>query len=646
MKKIGALFTIIALFTILSMSLALADNHTTNETGDDGDGGDDDSNSNSGNSDSDKIENGFQCLEEKAGDCSSLSNQEIALTILATPDNIFDSCVSELQGRMGENNWGNVRDTAVAILALDHAGIDTTPSEEWLLSQTHIPTDLIWYLEQDSNGPTSCNIGYSSESHTITINENKKINKNAGSCLTRAQSNFWLKIAPDCYNEEFSVECDEDFITTLLYKNQHSPTIFVLEGTQSAPAFEQTVTSLSSKCFGDSTCNYEASAWATLALLKKGHNVEEYIPYLVALSETNKQYLPNSFVYMITNYQDYATALIEERKLGNYWLAENSAYGKFYDTSLALLSIGSSSGSQIQESKDWLLFTQDNSGCWQNSVRDTSIVLWALTGKAGKSPSDGSSVTTCGEANFFCIPNSECETADQRDNYFCPSLSTSCCVEENLKACSEYAGSVCDETEVCIGNERNSLDTSYCCTGYCEEAPTETECEENFYTCKESCSDTQESIGFTCNSGEICCRSKTSSTSSGSTWWIWVLVILIIGVAGAIMWVKREQVKLFWFKMKSKFKKDNGDKGPGKSLGGVPPRGPPFPPRPGTAPMRRMPPRPPIRPGQRTAPAPRAPQGKVPTSSAPPRRMPPRQAPKKEGKEASSTFNKLKEMSK
>ncbi len=624
MKKIGAFFTVLALFTILSMSLTPADNHTSNETDDDG--ASDDSNSNSGSSNSDKIEQAYQCLEDNVGDCSGLTNQEIALTILATPDDTtFDSCVSELQGRVGENNWGNVRDTALAVLALNHAGIDTTASEDWLLSQTHIPTDLIWYLEQDSNGPTSCNIDYSSESHTITINENKKINQNAGSCLTRAQSNFWLKISPECYNEEFAVECDEDFITTLLYKNQNSPTIFVLEGTQSAPAFGQTLTSLSSKCFGDSTCSFEASAWATLALLKTGHNVEDYIPYLVALSETNKQYLPNAFVYMITNYQDYASALVEERKLGNYWQAENSPYGRYYDTALALLSIGSSSGSQIQESKDWLLFTQDNSGCWQNSVRDTGIVLWALTGKAGKSPGSGSSVTTCGEANFFCIPTSECESADQRDNYFCSSLSTTCCATENLKTCSEYAGSVCGAEEVCIGNERNSLDTSACCTGYCEEAPTETECEANFYTCKESCSDTQESIGFTCNSGEICCRSKTSSTSSSSVWWIWVLVIFILVVIGAIMWIKREQVKLFWFKTKSKFKKDKG-KDPKGSGPGTPPRGPPgFPARPNTPPMRRALPR-------------RAPQA----APRAPARPPVRRAPPK----GDATFSKLKEMSK
>ena len=98
-----------------------------------------------------KIEDGFDCLEEKAGDCSDLTNQEIALTILATPDNIFDDCVDELKSREKSDNWGSIKDTSLAILALKHAGENVEPSKDWLIAQSETPTDLIWYLEQDSN---------------------------------------------------------------------------------------------------------------------------------------------------------------------------------------------------------------------------------------------------------------------------------------------------------------------------------------------------------------------------------------------------------------------------------------------------------------------------------------------------------------
>ncbi|MFH1451775.1 MAG: hypothetical protein ABIF88_01225 [archaeon] len=586
MKKTGAsLIVILLIFSLVTLVLA----QDTNET---------DDNSNQDNSNSDKIDKAFDCLETKAGDCSTLSNQEIALTILAGSDNVYDDCVNELLSRKSSDNWGNVRDTALAILALNHAGEDTEPSEKWLLTKTLTPTDLIWYLEQDSNEATECHIAYDGNDYTVSIGEDKKISKDAGSCLTRAQSNFWFKISTVCYGEKFIVECDKDFITTLLYKNLNSPTIYVLEGTQGGSINKPTETTVTSKCFGESSCNYEATAWATLALLKNGYNVEDYIPYLIALSDTNKKYLPDSFVYMVTNYEDYATRLMEQRKLGNYWQADNSAYDKYYDTALAILSIGNFNSEQIDASKDWLLFSQDSSGCWSGSVRDTAMVLWALVGKVGHISGGGGSETTCSEANFFCIPNSECSTADKRENYYCASLSTVCCASQNLKTCSDYPGVTCESTETCIGNTREATDTSYCCTGYCEEKTAQgNECEENFYSCKDSCSDTQEEIDYGCDGNQICCRTKTSTTTASSSWWIWLLVILILIVLGVIAWIKREELKLFWFKLKSKFKKDKG--GPKGTGQGFPPR-PGYPPRPGFPPVRRAPtPMPPRRQSQR-----------------------------------------------
>jgi len=566
---------------------------------------------------SEKIEKGFECLESKAEDCSSLTNQEIALTILATPDNILDDCISELESRKSSDNWGNIRDTALAILSLQHAGKSTKNSEEWILNRSRTPTELIWYLEQDSEGETQCHIGYDSSDYLITIRENKKIDKNAGPCLTRAQSNFWLQIASECYGKEFTLECEKDFIGTLLYKNKNSPTIYVLEGTKSAQAYGSVKLKVNSKCFGESSCDYEATLWATLSLLKTGHNIEEFIPYIIAMSETNKKYLPDSFIYMITNYEGYATKLISAQKLGNYWEAENSAYNKYYDTSLTLLSLGSSSSEQIQNAKNWLFFAQDSKGCWQNSIRETAIVLWALSGRSGKTPS-GDQVTYCSQAGYFCVPSSECPTdQDVGASYFCPVQSETCCMTENLKICSEYGGEVCGSNEVCTGNERKSSDTDKCCTGECVERITETECESMFYVCKDSCSESQEEVDFSCNYGQVCCRTKTEETSGSS--WIWILSILILVVIIIILFLYRKKLKLYWFKLKSRFKKDKG--------GGFPPwsRGPPrYPPqqrpqfKPGFPPIRRT--------------HPLYPSSRGRTN-------------KSEDKETSNVFSKLKEMS-
>lgn len=571
MKKTGAF----AIFLLLIFSIVLV-SAAANET--------------TSTSNSDKIKNGFSCLEKQVGDCSGLTTPEIAYTILATPDNVFDDCVSELKSRESSGNWGNVKDTALAVLALNHAGENTTSAEEWLLEQSRTPEDLTWYLEQDSNKATECHIGYDSNDYTINVGENKKIDADAGSCLTRARSNFWLEVAPDCYNKDFTIECDKDFIATLLYKNRNSPIIYSLEGTESSPAFSPIKLKVISKCFGTSSCEYESTVWATLALLKTGHNIEEYIPYIIAMAPGNEQYLPDAFAYMATNYEDYATQLIASQKLGNYWEAKDSAYDRYYDTALALIAIGSSSSEQVTKSKDWLLFSQGSEGCWKNSIQDTAIVLWALEGRAGRSPgTGGSGVTYCSQANYFCIPSKDCPSSeDVGNNYFCPSLSETCCTTENLQNCSSYGGTECASGEVCVGNERKTIDTDNCCTGECSAKKVEeTKCESiTSYNCKDSCPDNQEVVStYSCDGTQVCCKTKTPKESGGGTGWIWILVILILSVLGAIGYIYRGKLKLLWFKLMSKFRKDK------KRGGGLSPQGPRpgMPPRPGFPPIRRMP---------------------------------------------------------
>jgi len=604
MKKIGVFLILLLAVSFTSFVLVLAEDtcddgiQNQNETGidcggecdacTDTDNTNDDSTTVTSQQDPEKIEKGFECLEEKVDDdCSEADTvEELALTILATPDNVFDACVDKLINKESGNHFGSVKDTAMAILALDHAGEDTEDYETWLAKQNTTPDDLIWYLEQDSNLETQCKISYNSNDYTININENKKIDSNAGSCLTRAQSNFWLKVSDSCFDEEFQISCDENFIATLLYKNQNSATIYVLEGTESEPAFGTISLKVKSKCFpasgGGNTCSYESTAWATLALLETGYDVEEFTPYVVAMSDSNKRYLPKSFIYMLTNYDDYAATLIQEQNLGNYWEAPSSAYNKYYDTALALIALASSSAEQVVKAKDWLLFSQASNGCWQNSIRDTAIVLWALEGRAGRG-SGGGGVTRCSEANFFCIPQAECPSnEDIGNNYYCPSLSDTCCKTENLQSCSAYSGTECSSDEVCSGNERKALDTSDCCVGECVPRPATVQCEEFGYICRDSCSDNQESINYDCgDAGAVCCRTKSSG---GSAWWIWLLIILILAVLGALGWIYRAKLKLFLFKIKTKFKKQRG----GKSSP-APPTGPGgFPPRPGFPPIRRQ----------------------------------------------------------
>lgn len=579
-----------------------------------------------------KIDNAYKCLENKTkSKCNSLSVSDMSLVILAVPSsNVLTECKDALKAKKDSQNcWPSgackIKDTALAVLALNSLGENTDAAQSWLLNHTRTPTDLIWYLEQDSNEAAQCKISYSGNDYTINVADNKKIDVSAGSCLSLAQSNFWLQISSNCLDRDYSIVCDKDFISTLLYKYSDSPTIYVSSDTKSAPSVQSIDLKINAKCFStSSTCDYEGSLWATLALLKAGEDVENFIPYVIALGDASKQYFPDAFIYSITSFDDYGTKLIQEQKLGNYWEADSSAYGRFYDTALALLSLKQSSSDQVIKAKNRLLspLDQSNTGCWgsTNSLRDTAIVLWALTSRYPTL--SGTSTTYCSEAKFFCIPTAECPSDQQLGNYFCSGLSSTCCKTENLQSCLAYSGKVCESGEVCTGNERKSTDTDTCCLGECIDAPTGNECENNGNICKDSCSSTQEATSDACDSAQICCTSKTTPAPSSSSWWIWALIIAIIIVLAIIAFLIRDKLKLWWFNFKNKVKKN--PKSPPPSAG----QQRQYPPRPGFPPFNR-------------------PQGRPMQSVRPPmrpqvqQRSLPRPLPKSD-----DTFEKLKKMSK
>jgi hypothetical protein len=570
-----------------------------------------------------QLEKGYSCLDTKAkGKCSTLSVSEISFILLSNPSSDLTSqCKDALMTKKSSNNcWPSasctIKDTALAVLALDNLGEDTSAYESWLLSKNRTPTDIIWYLEEDSLNNTQCKITYSGNDNTINIGDNKKIDSDAGSCLTRAQSNFWLQVSSSCYDKEFAVSCNQNFISTLLYKHESSPTIYVSSDTKSAPALGTVTLNIKAKCFGLSSCDYEGSLWATLALLKTDNDIQPFIPYIVALGDVNKKYLPNSFIYMATNYPDYATRLIQEQRTGNNWEADSSQYGKYYDTALGLLALRDSVASQVNQAKLWLGYSQDSaSGCWksQNELRDTAIILWAITSRTG--PIVSTATTTCAEANFFCIPQQECLASDRLPNYYCPGINPVCCKNENIKTCKEYSGQECTQGKVCSGSERKSSDTNYCCLAECI-VPEETgnECENNNYFCKDSCAVNQETISYACSGGQTCCKPKTPSPSY---LWLWILIGILV-VLAIIAFLFRDKIRLWWFNFRNKVKKDNSKPGPGGP--GMPPQ------RPGFPPLRPMPGRP-MAQGRPML------QRPMPTQSRPQRKE-------------DDTFKKLREMSK
>src|SRR4030042_1154243 len=132
-------------------------------------------------------------------------------------------CKSELSADSSSNQcWPKsgctIKATAQAILALAKSGTDTKQAEDWLISHNTTPAGMDWLLQIESTNVTSCTIKYGTATPvTITVNDDKTLSGNAGSCLT-VYNNYWFRVSQSCYGQEFKVSCDKSFLTTLLYK--------------------------------------------------------------------------------------------------------------------------------------------------------------------------------------------------------------------------------------------------------------------------------------------------------------------------------------------------------------------------------------------------------------------------------------------
>jgi hypothetical protein len=353
------------------------------------------------------VENSYKCLEIELGDnCGGTKNVEQAVFNLlasAYDSGLQSDCKDLLMGMESDNCWGESKDSvckikqsALAILGLNHIDEDVENNIDWLLNKKVENTGLTWYLEIDANNETSCEIN----GKKITIKENKKISGADPIGLRKAYSNYWFEITKP--EKNFSISCDEDFLTTLLYKKPGSSVYYVSSETQSAAAHDEIIEKVEAYCFGVSDkCNYEGSLWAVLALDKLGEDISVYVPYLSAMSDeaVNKKFLPSAFLYILTGSDDYYTELINQQNQNKYW---DESKNKFYDTSVALLAIQGITISEADSAKDYLMEIRESSGCWSSY---TSFILysgWPKNPSISSSGSGGESEVGCEDVGYFC----------------------------------------------------------------------------------------------------------------------------------------------------------------------------------------------------------------------------------------------------
>jgi len=552
MKK--RVFSVLIILLIFAMSFAVAEENNSDIAVD-----------NSDNEQS-KINTAYSCLENKVEDkCSSLSSEEKIFSLLE-----IKKCKDEVEEDL--NDRKNIKLVAQAILALDEVGSSDDDAEDWLLSQNATPSDIDWLLQVESSEATDCSATYDGSLHPFSISEDKKINSNAGNCLTLSDE-YWLRVALTCYEKEFLISCDKGFQTNFLYKKKTSSTIYVSEKTNSASA-EGTITEkVSSVCFASGgVCDYEGSLWAALVLNSKGYDISYYLPYLVTMADENTEYLPESFLYLLTNYQDFRNDLLLKQK-ANYW---DESGDKFYDTALALYPFQYSEPSEKTNAKSWLLEIQDKTGCWKGNIRNTAFILYSVWPKISTPDEED-----CEDSGYYCISSKSCTDAGGNElDFDCAGVFVCCSKEKTLETCAEQNGKICSSNEECDGLEIDASVLSSgetCCIGSCKIplVDEKTECEKNNGVCRSfECNNNEEESSYTCDAGDTCCIQKTEKNYL----WIWILVILIILVVAGIVF--KDKLRRFWFKVKSKFGKSK----PGPRAGFKPPRG--FPPS--GVPPRRM----------------------------------------------------------
>ncbi|MCU0641970.1 MAG: hypothetical protein MUF61_00090 [archaeon] len=576
----------------------------------------------------------YKCLEDQISTkgASALSLQEAVFSMLAlgSKSGLSDKIESEKGASCWPKSGCTIRDSAQVLLAYQRAGKGTGEIEKWLETKNATPTELKWLLEIDiTNGVSAnCTINDGTKENKIKILDTMRLQGSPGSCMVIDPSGFMLRINSNCMGTQFTISCDADFVTTMLYQRGTGGTVFVPSETHSAAASGTTTERPNAKCFKTaSTCDYEGTLWAALALQKLGKDVSEYMPYLLALAPDNPRYFPETFLYILGGGEEQYSSIVQNQKQGKYWEQAGTPYGKFYDTALALMSLSGKSSAEYDNAKNYLSSVQTKDGCWNNNnIKDTAFLLYGGWQKSAST--EAKAAPSCTGSGFSCENLYDCVNANGtvQYGYECLGAGLSCCsVKVAQQTCTQKGGMVCTIEQTCDGRLESASDGSCCLGGACIAAvsPITETCGGAGGICKDSCESNEEYLSVeTCGQAtQICCRTK-----AGSLMWLWIILLIILIALVVLGIIYRDKVKIWWFKFKEKFKKK-----------------PAQPPAGGLPAARILPPgmaRPPM------VGAPRPPMGyPMRPMPAPARAVPPRQ-PTAKDREMEETLKKIKEIGK
>jgi len=463
----------------------------------------------------------------KAYDCllSKVEGSKCSSSSLTLEDKIFSllatkQCKTEvLSEKSSQDCWPSsacdIKITAEALLALKNVDYDTSDGASWLLSHNMTPTGLTWFLQIDSNDQTTCSLTYDTNSNTDTviIGADKKIQSVSGGCFEKSSNGYWLHVLGSCYDREFHVSCDKTFLTNLLYQDSGSNVFYISSQTNSGSAGGETVEKINSFCFAKgSSCTYEGSLWAALVLNYLGYDISSFIPYLMTGSDSNEQYIPESFLYYLKGYPELRSKILTEQKDNKYWKESSD---QFYDTAVALYPFVNEQLTQKTNAQNWLLSIENSNGCWSTSVKNTAFLLNSLWPENSPSGPECSTKDDCSSDEKCLYGNCVALDAQCISDRHCSSSSKPVCVDNKCVACrydQECSSSVdkyCSSDNTCVScvgdscTEQGSVCSTnsdsgdnFCISGHCIECNSAHPCSTGY-----ECSTNNSCIK---NSGEEC----------------------------------------------------------------------------------------------------------------------------------------------
>jgi len=526
----------------------------------------------------DLVAKAYSCVTNKISTSTGLGLSDAIFGSLAIGSNTaLDSVIASSKDSTRDcwpNSGCRVKESAQVALAWSREGKPTADIKTFLNGQIDIATGIDWFLQIDitSRDKSTCSIKVGDEEKAITINTDQTISGNPGTCFVLGgNQGFWLKVKTNCYDKDISISCDRDFVTSTLYERTNGDVVFLTGNTHSSAASGTTSEKVTSNCFlTNAKCDYEGTLWASVAYKQMGNDISGFMPYLLALSDDNEKYFPETFLYMATGSEGYYTKIVQSQINNQYWQLTTPDL-KFYHTALAMMALSTSSAAELDNAKNYLLGILGGDGCWANAnVRDSAFLLYA-----GWPKTVGGAASSCDGAGYSCEIPTACTDAggQEKVGYECAGLLKCCSVIVPKKSCTSQNGNLCGISQDCTGATAPSAEGT-CCLGTCVAKTTLNVCETYGGTCRDSCGSGETESPESCpDASQVCCMA-----SSGGISWIMIILLLILIALVVLGIIYRNKLRPYWLILKGRLSTIPIFRGRGAPAGAVqrgPPRYPP-----------------------------------------------------------------------